>query len=303
LSTKKKILAGNFPAVPTPFDERGEVDFKHLEFNLQKLNQLPLDGYVVGGSNGEFTLLTLEERVQVVQVVKEGLPLDRGLIAGAGMESTRATIDLIERMAEVGAHAVLIVTPHYYTGRMTAEALEQHYIAIADRAPIPILLYSVPANTGLILPAEAVLRLSSHPNIIGMKDSGGDITRIGYLIKHTPEEFSMFAGSAGFYLGALVVGAAGLVGALANVAAQDLAQMVEHFHKGQLEKARDIQLKLIKPNYAVTSRFGVAGLKAAMEMQGFYGGPVRSPLLPLRSEEKDELREILSEAGLLNAEH
>ncbi|OGO20891.1 MAG: hypothetical protein A2Z14_04135 [Chloroflexi bacterium RBG_16_48_8] len=292
-------LSGNYPAVPTPFHGNGEVDFEHLKFNLDKLNQVPLDGYVIGGSNGEFAYLSVEERIQVVKAVRKCLPPDRILIAGAGMESTHATIDLTMRMAEAGAHVALIITPHYFIGKMTAEALERHYLAVAEASHLPILLYSVPANTGLILPAEAVLRLAPHPDIIGMKDSGGDVTRIGYLVKNTPDDFSIFAGSAGFYLGALAVGAVGLIGALTNIAAPDLAQMVEHFQNGQLEKAREIQLRLIAPNYAVTSRFGVAGLKSAMEMIGFYGGPVRSPLLPLSIEEKSELRKILSEAELL----
>jgi 4-hydroxy-2-oxoglutarate aldolase len=292
-------LSGNYPAVPTPFQETGEVDFEHLRFNIEKLNTLPLAGYVIGGSNGEFAYLSVDERVEVVKAVKEWLPQDRVLLAGAGMESTQATIALTIRMAEAGAHAVLVVTPHYFTGKMTADALENHYRAVAEVSPIPVLLYSVPANTGLILPAEAVLRLAPHPNIIGMKDSGGDITRIGYLIQYTPDEFAVFAGSAGFYLGALAIGAAGLVGALANIAAPDLARMVDAFRNGQLETAREIQLRLIAPNYAVTSRYGVAGLKSAMEMMGFYGGPVRSPLMPLSAEEKTELRKILEEGQLL----
>jgi 4-hydroxy-2-oxoglutarate aldolase len=292
-------FSGNYPAVPTPFQGNGEIDFEHLKFNIEKLNQLPLEGYVIGGSNGEFAFQSVEERVQVVQAVREWLPNDRFLIAGAGMESTHATIDLTKRMADAGAHAALIVTPHYFTGKMTAEALEHHYHSVAEASPLPILLYSVPANTGLILPAEAVLRLAPHPNIVGMKDSGGDITRIGYLVNYTPDDFSIFAGSAGFYLGALAIGVAGLVGALVNIAATDLARMVDAFRKGQFESAREIQLRLIAPNYAVTSHFGVAGLKSAMEMMGFYGGPVRSPLLPLSSDEKIELRRILEEGQLL----
>jgi 4-hydroxy-2-oxoglutarate aldolase len=292
-------LSGNFPAVPTPFLDSGEVDFDHLRHNIKKLNQLPLDGYVIGGSNGEFAYLSVEERVLVVKKVRGWLPHDRILIAGAGMESTKATIDLTKSMAEAGAHAALVVTPHYFTGKMTAEALEKHYLSVADVSPLPILLYSVPANTGLILPAEAVLRLAPHPNIVGMKDSGGDITRIGYLVEYTPDDFAIFAGSAGFYLAALVIGAVGLVGALANIAAPDLARMVDAFRTGELEIAREIQLRLIAPNYAVTSRYGVAGLKAAMDMLGFYGGPVRSPLLPLTDEEMSELRRILEEGQLL----
>jgi len=292
-------FSGNYPAVPTPFQEMGQVDFEHLKFNIEKLNQLPLAGYVIGGSNGEFAYMSVEERVEVVKAVKEWLPQDRVLIAGAGMESTQATIALTKNMAEAGAHVVLIVTPHYFTGKMTAEALENHFHAVAEASPLPVLLYSVPANTGLILPAEAVLRLAPHPNIVGMKDSGGDITRIGYLIQYTPDDFAVFAGSAGFYLGALAIGAAGLVGALANIAAPDLARMVDAFRKGQLEAAREIQLRLIAPNYAVTSRFGVAGLKSAMGMMGFYGGPVRTPLMPLSEEETIELRKILEEGQLL----
>jgi 4-hydroxy-2-oxoglutarate aldolase len=292
-------FSGNYPAVPTPFQGNGEIDFEHLKFNIEKLNELPLDGYVIGGSNGEFAFQSMEERVQVVRAVRELLPQDRFLIAGAGMESTQATIDLTKRMADAGAHAALVVTPHYFTGKMTAEALENHYHSVADSSLLPILLYSVPANTGLIFPAEAVLRLAPHPNVVGMKDSGGDITRIGYLVNYTPDDFAIFAGSAGFYLGALAVGAVGIVGALANIAAPDLAQMVDAFRNGKMETAREIQLRLIAPNYAVTSRFGVAGLKSAMEMMGFYGGPVRSPLLPISADEKIELRRILEESHLL----
>jgi 4-hydroxy-2-oxoglutarate aldolase len=292
-------LTGIFPAVPTPFKEDGSVDFEHLEFNMNKANRLPLDGYVIGGSNGEFAYLSVEERVQVVSAVKKLIPEDHVLIAGAGMESTQATVDLTYRMEEAGADFALVVTPHYFKGRMTAEALENHYQRVAEASQIPVLLYSVPANTGINLPVEAVLRLAGHPNIVGMKDSGGDITRIGYMIHKTPDDFCMLAGSIGFLLGALALGAVGCIGALANIAAQDIAEMVKCFRDGDLKQAREIQLRLIEPNYAVTSHFGVPGLKAAMDMQGFYGGPVRSPLLPLSEEEKAAVREILIRSKLL----
>jgi 4-hydroxy-2-oxoglutarate aldolase len=299
MNQKTASLSGIFPAVPTPFSENGDVDIYHLESNITMANQMPLDGYVIGGSNGEFAYLSIEERVQVVSTVKELLPKGRTLIAGTGLESTQATIDLAHRMGEVGADFLLIVTPHYFTARMTADALEIHYRSVAEVSPVPVLLYSVPANTGINLPVEAVIRLATHPNIVGMKDSGGDVARIGYMIKNTPEDFSMLAGSVGFFLGALAVGAVGCVGALANIASHDTSKMVDYFRKGNLEGARDIQLRLIEPNYAVTSRLGVPGLKAAMEMQGFYGGPVRAPLLPISDEEKEELREILIRAQLL----
>jgi 4-hydroxy-2-oxoglutarate aldolase len=292
-------LSGLFPAFPTPFTVEGKVDFFHLKSNIEKANHLPLNGYVIGGSNGEFAYLNNEERVQVVSTVKSLLPEGHILIAGAGLESTQATIELATKIGEVGADFLLILTPHYFTGRMTAEALENHYRLVAEASPVPVLLYSVPANTGINLPIEAVVRLASHPNIVGMKDSGGDVARIGYIIKNTPEDFSMLAGSVGFFLGALAVGAVGSIGALLNIASHDTSKILDCFRKGDLERAKEIQLRLIEPNYAVTSRFGVPGLKAAMEMQGFYGGPVRSPLLPISEVEKEELKEILVRADLL----
>lgn len=292
-------LSGVFPAFPTPFAETGEVDVEQLAFNIDKANQLPLKGYVIGGSNGEFAFLTLEERVHVVTEVECRLPKDRILIAGAGMESTQGTIELAQRMGGAGAHYLLIVTPHYFTSKMTAAALETYYHSVADHSPVPVLLYSVPANTGINLPVEAVIRLADHPNIVGMKDSGGDVARIGYMIEKTSDDFAVLAGSVGFFLGALSIGAVGCIGALANIAAEETAMILDRFSHGDFVQAQKVQRRMIEPNYAVTSRFGVPGLKAAMEMKGFYGGPVRSPLLPITKEEKEELQEILVRAELL----
>jgi 4-hydroxy-2-oxoglutarate aldolase len=292
-------LTGVFPAFPTPFATTGAVEVEQLAFNIEKANQLPFKGYVIGGSNGEFAYLTPEERVHVVTEVECRLADNRILIAGAGMESTRGTIELAQRMGGAGAHYVLIVTPHYFTSKMTVDALENHYRLVADHSPVPVLLYSVPANTGINLPVEAVIRLADHPNIVGMKDSGGDVARIGYMIEKTSDDFAMLAGSVGFFLGALSMGAVGCIGALANIAADETAMIMDRFMHCDLAQAQKIQRRMIEPNYAVTSRFGVPGLKAAMQMKGFYGGPVRSPLLPITEEEEEELREILVRAELL----
>jgi len=293
-------LAGIFPPIPTPFKADGQVDYDHLQSNLNRWNQEPLAGYVVCGSNGEYVYLTLDERVELIRAARQAIPKDRLLIAGSGMESTRDTIDLTRRMAQAGADVALVVTPCYYRGRMTAAALEQHYRQVADASPIPVMLYNVPANTGLDLPAQAAINLAKHPNIIGMKDSGGDIVKIGYMAHETrSDDFQILAGSAGFLLGGLAVGAVGGVCALANIAAARLTRLWECFCQGNAMKAREIQLPLIEANTAVTSRFGVLGLKAAMDLLGYYGGPVRSPLLPLPEEDKVTLRNILTKAGLL----
>ncbi len=292
-------LAGLFPPIPTPFKDDGAVDYDHLRSNLERWNQEPLNGYVLGGSNGEYVLLTPEERVETVRATRQMMPPNRLLIAGSAMEATHLTIELTRRMADAGADVALVVTPSYYKARMNIAALENHYRQVAEASPIPVVLYNVPANTGLDMPAQVTINLATHPNIIGMKESGGDVTKIGFMVQETPRDFQILAGSAGFLLGALSVGAVGAVSALANIAAAPLARMMEAFHRGDLAGARTLQLPLIEANTAVTSRFGVPGLKAALEMLGYYGGPLRSPLMPLPEEDKAALRKVLVKAGLL----
>lgn len=292
-------LAGVFPPVTTPFTADGDLALGELRTMLERMNTLPLSGYVLGGSNGEFVSLSVEERLAVTGLAREVTPADRVLIGGTGMESTRATIALTKQVAALGVDAVMVVTPGYFKARMSGAALEAHYRAVADASPVPVLLYSVPANTGVDLPLETVATLSEHPNIIGLKDSGGDITKIGWMVGATAPGFQILAGSAGFLLPALAVGAVGTVAALANIAARELAALVDQFRAGDLGDARELQWRLIDVNAAVTRRFGVAGLKTAQAMLGWYGGPPRAPLLPLSEGEAAELRRILVGSGLL----
>lgn len=292
-------LSGIYPPIPTAFDADQSLALDALRQNLERWNQEPLAGYVVGGSNGEFVLLSDEERVTVVAAAREVVPEGRLLIAGAGAQSTARTIALAERMAAAGADALLVVTPNYYRGLMTAGVLVEHYRAVAEVSPVPLLLYNVPANTGLNIPIEAIVELASHPNVIGTKDSSGDIGRLAETVRRCPDDFRVLAGSGGFMLPALSVGAVGAVAALANIAARPMADLIASFEAGEPERARGIQARLLAPNRAVTARFGVPGLKAALEMLGFYGGPVRGPLLPLQDRDRQELRSILTAAELL----
>jgi 4-hydroxy-2-oxoglutarate aldolase len=292
-------LAGIFPPIPTPFEADGSLALGRLKDNLGRWDALPLKGYVVGGSNGEFPLMTLDERVRMVQAARQVADPNRVVLAGSGMESTLATIDLTARMADAGAAAALVVTPSYYRGRMTTPALIAHYRQIADSSPIPIVLYNVPANTGVDLPIEAAVELSRHPNIPGMKESGGDVTKIARILAACEPGFQVLAGSGGFFLGALAVGAVGCIAALANVAAPSLDSLFVRFRAGEIGQARKIQQQLVEANAAVTSVYGVPGLKAALDLLGFYGGPVRSPLQALPEAEKSRLAEILRRAGLL----
>lgn len=292
-------LSGLYPPVPTFFTNTGALDLDGLRAMLVRLQAEPLRGFVLGGSNGEFTSLTIEERRTVVRTARAVVARDRWLIAGSGLESTAGTIELTRALAADGADAALVVTPGYFKARMTTAALVAHFTAVADASPIPVILYSVPANTGVDLPAEAVVTLSRHTNIIGLKDSGGDITKFGRMALECRPGFQLLAGSAGFLLPALVVGGCGGIMALANIAPRPLRAIMDLLASGDLPAARAVQLRLIPANAAVTARYGVAGLKAALELLGHTGGLPRPPLLPLTSDERQELRGILVRAELL----
>jgi 4-hydroxy-2-oxoglutarate aldolase len=266
---------------------------------MQRWNREPISGYIVGGSNGEFVHLSVEERVEVVRTAVQTRAPARPVIAGAGMESAHETIARAREMAAVGADLALVVTPSYYKSKMTSAAFQDFYTRVADASPIPVLIYNVPSNTGVDMAAEAVIRLSAHPNIVGMKDSSGNLAKMAFVIREAAEGFQVLAGSAGFFLPALSVGAVGVVPALGNFASPLLKELMDRFAAADLEQARALQWRAVEANTAVTTRFGVPGLKAALDMLGYYGGPVRSPLLPLTQEEESTLKDILQRAGLL----
>jgi 4-hydroxy-2-oxoglutarate aldolase len=292
-------LKGCFPPIPTPFDTRGRVDHDRLALNLEKWQNTPLTGFVVLGSNGEAVFLKAEEKLETWKTAGQAIDSDHLFIAGTGCESTTETLELTEKASALGANAAMVVTPHYYKARMDRRALVTHYTTIADRSPIPILLYNVPAFTGIDLSAEIIIELAQHSNIIGLKESSGNVVKIGQVVHNADNTFQVLAGSGSFLLPALSVGAVGGVMALAAVAPHPLAQLVEGFHKGEIEKAREIQLRLIPANAAVTTRFGIAGLKAALDLIGMYGGPVRPPLMALNKEQAGELKGILTKAAIL----
>ncbi|XP_003255346.1 4-hydroxy-2-oxoglutarate aldolase, mitochondrial isoform X2 [Nomascus leucogenys] len=297
---KKVDIAGIYPPVTTPFTATAEVDYGKLEENLHKLGTFPFRGFVVQGSNGEFPFLTSSERLEVVSRVRQAMPKNRLLLAGSGCESTQATVEMTVSMAQVGADAAMVVTPCYYRGRMSSAALIHHYTKVADLSPIPVVLYSVPANTGLDLPVDAVVTLSQHPNIVGMKDSGGDVTRIGLIVHKTrKQDFQVLAGSAGFLMASYALGAVGGVCALANVLGAQVCQLERLCCTGQWEDAQKLQHRLIEPNAAVTQRFGIPGLKKIMDWFGYYGGPCRAPLQELSPAEEEALRMDFTSNGWL----
>lgn len=297
---KREIsLEGCFPPIPTPFDNQGRVDHDQLALNLEKWQRTPLAGFVVLGSNGEAVFLREEEKFEVWRTARSVIRKGSLFVVGTGCESTTETLELTEKAARCGADAAMVVTPHYYRGRMDHHAFVDHYTTIANHSPLPILLYNVPAFTGIDMTAETIIEIAQHPNVVGIKDSSGNLVKIGQVTGATGEGFQVLAGSGGFFLPALVMGAVGGVMALAAVAPELLAEIVMRFENGDLVRAREIQVRLIPVNTAVTTRFGIPGLKAALDLLGMYGGPVRSPLAILAGQQKKELEGILRGAGLL----
>ena len=296
---KDIVLKGCIPPIPTPFDEQGRVHHDQLALNLEEWQNMPLIGFAVLGSNGEAVLLKADEKLRIWKTAGQAIKGDHLFIAGTGCESTRETLDMSENAAALGARAVLIVTPHYYKAKMDHHALVTYYTHIADRCPVPVILYNMPASTGVDLRAETILELAAHPNIIGLKESTGNLVKMAEVVAGAGEDFQVLAGSGSFLLPGLSVGARGGIMALASVASRQLAGIVSDFDHGRLEKAREMQLRLLAANAAVTTRFGVPGLKAAVDHMGMYGGPVRGPLVDLNPEQREEVRAIMTRAGIL----
>jgi 4-hydroxy-2-oxoglutarate aldolase len=295
----KADLSGVLPPIPTPFDRQGEVAYKRLGENLERWNGYGLTGYVVLGSNGEAVYLTEKEKLGVLETARKVIPANKVMVAGTGCESTRETIALTRQALKIGADVALLVTPHFFAGKMTPESLVRYYQAVAEAAPIPIVIYNVPKFTHVDMDANTIARVAQHPNIIGIKDSGGNVTKIADVVRLVRPEFQVLAGSAGFFLAALAVGAVGGVMALANIAPQQSIDIYHLFQKRRWEEAAELQRRMVPVNAAVTARFGVAGLKAAMDMLGYYGGPVRAPLLDLTASEMEALQAILVEGKVL----
>lgn len=290
------MIKGIFAPIATPF-EGGEMSYDKLAGNIEKWGKTGLSGLVVMGSNGEAPYLDEDEKVEMWAFTRRHLPSDKLLIAGTGQESTRATVRLTKKAAQAGAAAALIISPSYFKASMTPAALERFYQEVADESPIPVLIYNMPGNTGLNLPSSLVIRLSSHPNIAGVKDSSGNIVQISEIIAGSGEDFSVFAGSASFLLPALVMGAKGGTLATANVVPDLCVSIYELALAGRIEEAREIQRSILELNALVTARYGVAGLKAALDMAGYFGGEPRKPMLPASEEAKAAIRQVLERLG------
>lgn len=294
-------IHGVFAPVPTPFRSDGEVAWDKFAANIEKIGATRLDGILVLGSNGEAVALREDEKIKLIAMAREHMPDGKMVLAGTGCESLYATLHLCREAARSRVDAVVVVNPSYYRGTVgKPEVMAAYYRQVADGSPVPVMLYNMPRDTALNIPVEAVLEASRHENIIGLKDSGGDIARIATIIRHARPGFAVFAGSASFLLPTLYLGGCGGTLACANLAPDICVDILEAAEAGEHDKARRLQMSLLDLNAAVTTGYGVAGLKYGLECLGWYGGPCRSPLPAALSEEGQKtVRELMRDAGLL----
>ncbi len=293
----RERLSGVFAPLATPFDGQGNLLLEKLASNVEKLNKTRLRGYLALGTNGEFRGLSAPEQRKVLKTIVSAASPEKVIMAGTGAESTPVTIELCQQAAEIGAHYGSLITPFFFAKKMSDRALIDYFTQVAERSPIPVLLYNNPGVTNLTMSTTVIKELSSHPKILGMKDSSaGNLS--AYLVSAQPG-FYVLAGSANFFFTGLIMGAVGGVLSLADVFPEPCCNLYELGAAGKLREGRDLQLQILKLNQMVSGKFGVAGVKAAMDLVGFYGGPPRAPLLPLTTEEKKKLREDLIASGFM----
>ncbi|HBR29254.1 MAG TPA: dihydrodipicolinate synthase family protein [Firmicutes bacterium] len=296
--TVKEQLAGVFTPMVTPF-KNDEILYEGIVNNVKKMNQTGLRGYFVLGTNGEFKSLSVEERLKVLKTVIDSAAPDKIIMAGTAAESTKETIDITKEAAKIGAKMVSLLVPSFFRKYMDDDALTDYVIKVADASPVPVLLYNNPAVAAdILISAEVVKRVAEHPNVVGMKDSSKGNYQ-NYLEAAEDQEFHLLAGSAGFFLDLLEAGGIGGVLSLANVFPDACVQLYQAFVAGDLEKAKQLNTRLVDLNKKVSGYGGVAAVKSAMDLAGYSGGDPRHPLRPLTAEKKAILASNIKELGFI----
>ena len=287
-------LTGLLLPITTPFKADGDIDSAGIVSNIKQWNVSGTTGYVLLGSTGERVNLDEREYFQVIEIARRIVPDAMTFIVGAGQQSTRGTIAEIARAAKAGAEAVLVITPHYYRSAITQESLVNHYRAVADGSPVPLILYSMPDLTGIKIAPETAARLSEHENIVGMKDSSNDVDGFREAVDRVREDFAMLIGNGTVFSETLQAGARGGILAVGCCAPEICLEIYRAVRAGETDRANALQQILTPLARAVTKTYGIGGLKAALELAGYVGGAVRAPL---RSPGKEACGEIESLLG------
>jgi len=287
-------LHGIFPPLTTPFSDDGSLALDHLKENIARYNRTQLAGYVIVGSTGESVLLSSEETERVWEAARGAAAAEKILIAGTGTDSTEGTIGRTNRAASLGYQVALVKTPYYYKPQMTPHVIADHFLRVADAARIPILIYSVPQFTGVAVEAPVVARLAQHGNIIGIKESSGNVQRVTEIIHATPPEFQTLVGSASTLYVSLTAGAVGGILGLSCVLPELCVELWQLARRGESEHALALQRRLLDASRVIVAELGVPGTKYAMDRVGFYGGPARRPFLPLSDSQRASVDSILA---------
>lgn len=288
-------LQGIFPPITTPFDHAGEIYAAKIEHNIAKWNRTTLAGYVVTGSTGESVMLTPEEKYKVWELAAKYAAPEKILIAGTGVESVKETVALTNRAAEMGYKAAMVRTPHYYKTLLNnTDAQALYFGAVADQTRIPLVIYNWPQTTGVDITVEAVARLSHHPNILGIKESSGNVEKMSRMLAECRKGFQILNGSATALWPALQAGATGAILAFANAAPYAVITIWEAYRTREAEAGQDWQERITRAAELVTVIHSVPGLKHAMDLNGYYGGPPRLPLIPVRDEAKRDIAEAFA---------
>lgn len=296
-----KPLTGVMSPVVTPFDAAGDAAADGFRTNVRAHLAHGASGVLLAGSTGEAALLDEAERDRLVEWARPLVSSAQWLLVGVGGESTRQTIARARNAATRGADAVLVIAPFYYGAAMTVAALDAHYRAVADASPVPVLLYNMPKVTHAPLAHELVAGLATHENIVGMKDSSGDLALLrGYLASQGPS-FTVLTGNGGTFLPALEAGASGGILAVSLYACELAVAVFAAYRAGDRARAAAGAERLARLSNAIVGGLGIRGIKAALDLVGLAGGAPRPPLLPATAAERQQIATLLEEAGAARA--
>ena len=300
MANYKEKLSGVFPPCMTIFDGKEEVAYEKIAKNIERYNQTKLKGYMPLGSNGEFRSLNDEESVKIIEVYQKYRAKDKTLIAGVARESAKITIEFIKKISDRGVDFATILPPYYFVNFMTDDALIKYYTTIADQSPIPVMMYNAPKfSAGLTYSTQLVSVLAAHPNIAGLKDTSKE--DISIYVNAVPKgaNYYVLAGTIEKFYKGLVAGAIGGVLSIANYLPEMCCKLHELYKTGNLEEAQKLDVYARQLSKNAAGNYGVAGVKAAMDLLGYQGGNPRIPVLPMSDEARAELKAVLKKEGLI----
>jgi 4-hydroxy-2-oxoglutarate aldolase len=282
------------PVVSTFKRDSGDLDCAAFTANVKSHIDAGMLGVVVCGSTGEAALVSETERLELLEAARRAVPTDKMVFMGTGAESTRLTVRRCHEAQTVGADAVLVVAPHYYSNAMSIDALRAHYRRVADESPLPVLLYNIPKYMHFKIPPELVAELAQHPNIVGIKDSSGDLDLLKSYLQAQSATFSVLTGNGGQLHPALMAGARGGILAVALFQAARSVEIFRAHGKGDHVTAERVQNEMKPLAMTIVGEMGVPGVKAAMDAVGLHGGPVRGPLQDLDPAGRARVSALLS---------